>query len=214
MGGVRPTMVVQPLRRSVGRLRHQRGRAAPLLRDRQAGYMLAGARVPGAWPRRSVRRSREPRVRVRAGGLVLAPTATPLCAYPEDGNSMLRTCEPLGGDGVRCIPGCSAAGEQCQEVGHDWSCSFGCAPAHGRTAPSTPRPPHRRAACALWPCRASYTCWRCSRRARHPHPALSPCARPVMRGVQRTRWLAAGAAASARPRGLPPAQQRGRPRDQ
>ena len=56
---------------------------------------------------------------------MLAPTARVLCAYPEDGNSMLKTCEPLGGDGVRCIPGCSADGEQCQQVGHDWSCSFG-----------------------------------------------------------------------------------------
>ena len=59
------------------------------------------------------------------GGFIIAPTATALCAYAEDGDSMLKTCEPLGGDGVTCIPGCSAVGEQCQEVGHDWSCSYG-----------------------------------------------------------------------------------------
>ena len=38
---------------------------------------------------------------------------------------MNRVCEPLGGDGSTCIPGCSPVGEQCQEIGHDWSCSFG-----------------------------------------------------------------------------------------
>jgi hypothetical protein len=60
------------------------------------------------------------------GGLVLAPTAVLFCAYPEDGNSMdpNHVCEPLGGDGVSCIPGCYPVGKQCHEVGHDWSCSF------------------------------------------------------------------------------------------
>ena len=57
-------------------------------------------------------------------GLVLAPSARLYCAYPEDGNSVAKTCEPLGGDGASCIPGCYPAGETCPEVAHDWQCSF------------------------------------------------------------------------------------------
>ena len=37
---------------------------------------------------------------------------------------MAKLCNPLGGDGVTCIPGCYPAGQQCPELGHDWSCSF------------------------------------------------------------------------------------------
>ena len=62
---------------------------------------------------------------IHAGGLVISPSVDVLCAYPEDGNSMNKVCEPLGGDGVTCIPGCSGRGETCEEVGHDWACSFG-----------------------------------------------------------------------------------------
>ena len=58
------------------------------------------------------------------GGLVLAPTAKLFCAYPEDGNSMAKVCHPLGGDGVRCIPGCYPKGQWCPELHHAWSCSF------------------------------------------------------------------------------------------
>jgi len=58
------------------------------------------------------------------GGLVLAPTAKLFCAYPEDGDSMGKVCDPLGGDGISCIPGCYPPGQQCPEVHHAWSCSF------------------------------------------------------------------------------------------
>ena len=59
------------------------------------------------------------------GGLILSPATTTLfCAYPEDGNSMAKTCQTLGGDGTRCIPGCYPKGQQCPDVGHAWSCSF------------------------------------------------------------------------------------------
>lgn len=36
----------------------------------------------------------------------------------SSGNSMADTkvCDPPGGDGVTCIPGCSPAGKQCQQV--------------------------------------------------------------------------------------------------
>ena len=61
------------------------------------------------------------------GGLVLAPRSIRmLCAYPVDGNSMdpTKVCEPLGGDGVTCIPGCYAAGKQCPDMHRDWQCSY------------------------------------------------------------------------------------------
>jgi hypothetical protein len=58
-------------------------------------------------------------------GVIVSPDVGIFCAYPEDGNSLSKKCEPLGGDGRTCIPGCSPAGEQCQEVGRDYSCSFG-----------------------------------------------------------------------------------------
>ena len=62
---------------------------------------------------------------VSAGGLVISPSVEVLCAYPEDGNSMNKVCDPLGGNGADCIPGCSGRDETCEEVGHDWACSFG-----------------------------------------------------------------------------------------
>ena len=58
------------------------------------------------------------------GGMVIAPTVQLYCAYPEDGNSMAKTCRPLGGDGVTCIPGCSPNGQQCQQIGRNYGCSF------------------------------------------------------------------------------------------
>ena len=44
----------------------------------------------------------------------------------RSGNSMdpAKVCNPPGGDGVTCIPGCYPPGQQCHEVGHDWTCSF------------------------------------------------------------------------------------------
>jgi hypothetical protein len=53
-------------------------------------------------------------------------------ADPEDGNSMDKICNPLGGDGATCIPGCYPAGQQCPDVRHEWSCSF--PPTHLREA--------------------------------------------------------------------------------
>ena len=38
---------------------------------------------------------------------------------------MSRTCDPVGGDGRTCIPGCYPIGQQCQDIGRDYSCSFG-----------------------------------------------------------------------------------------
>ena len=61
------------------------------------------------------------------GGVVLNPATTEVyCAYPVDGNSMdeNHVCTPLGGDGETCIPGCYPKGQQCHEVGHDWTCSY------------------------------------------------------------------------------------------
>ena len=60
------------------------------------------------------------------GGFVIRPSVSIFCAYPEDGNSMdgSKTCTHLGGDGEKCIPGCYPKGQQCQDVGHDWSCSY------------------------------------------------------------------------------------------
>lgn len=57
---------------------------------------------------------------------MLAGTAAVRCAYPGDGDSMAgsKLCDPLGGDGVRCIPGCTPVGSQCPELRHDWECSF------------------------------------------------------------------------------------------
>ena len=64
--------------------------------------------------------------RTGVGGVVLSPRTTEVfCAYPVDGNSMSeqKVCTPLGGDD-RCIPGCYPRGQQCQEVGHTWTCSY------------------------------------------------------------------------------------------
>ena len=49
-----------------------------------------------------------------------------VCVRARSGNSMdpAKVCNPLGGDGVTCIPGCYPPGQQCHEVGHDWTCSF------------------------------------------------------------------------------------------
>lgn len=60
------------------------------------------------------------------GGLVLAGAAQVRCAYPGDGDSMSdsKLCDPLGGDGVHCIPGCLPVGQQCPELRRDWECSF------------------------------------------------------------------------------------------
>jgi len=60
------------------------------------------------------------------GGIVIAPMVSIYCAYPEDGNSMdgRKICNPLGGNGASCIPGCYPKGEWCPEVGHTYSCSF------------------------------------------------------------------------------------------
>ena len=58
-------------------------------------------------------------------GFVLAPTVELFCVYPEDGNSLAKKCTPLGGDGSACIPGCYPSDEQCEAVGHDYTCSFG-----------------------------------------------------------------------------------------
>ena len=60
--------------------------------------------------------------------------ACPWCMHadPEDGNSMDKICNPLGGDGATCIPGCYPAGQQCPDVRHEWSCSF--PPTHLREA--------------------------------------------------------------------------------
>ena len=37
---------------------------------------------------------------------------------------MGHRCDPQGGDGVTCIPGCYPQGEQCHEVMRSWSCSY------------------------------------------------------------------------------------------
>ena len=69
-----------------------------------------------------------------AGGYILDPKAVQaalLCAYSSDGATMGRTCSPLG-QSPSCIPGCYPPGEQCQEVGRSWSCSF--APSHLKQA--------------------------------------------------------------------------------
>ena len=60
------------------------------------------------------------------GGVLIAPTVSIFCAYAEDGNSMdgSKVCNPLGGDGVSCIPGCYPKGQECEDVGHAWMCSF------------------------------------------------------------------------------------------
>ena len=57
---------------------------------------------------------------------MIAPTVSIFCAYAEDGNSMdgSKVCNPLGGNGVTCIPGCYPKGQECPDIGHAWSCSF------------------------------------------------------------------------------------------
>ena len=64
--------------------------------------------------------------RLGVGGLVLAPSVTIFCAYADDGNSMdpKKVCNPLGGDGVQCIPGCYPVGQQCADKRRDWLCSY------------------------------------------------------------------------------------------
>lgn len=37
---------------------------------------------------------------------------------------MAKVCTPLGGDGQRCIPGCSPAAQSCTSVDAAWQCSF------------------------------------------------------------------------------------------
>jgi len=66
------------------------------------------------------------------GGLVIAPTADLFCTYTGDGNSMATVCDPLGGDGSTCIPGCSPSGKQCQEIRSPFGCSY--APTHLKDA--------------------------------------------------------------------------------
>ena len=57
------------------------------------------------------------------GGLIIAPTVELFCAYPADGNSMAKVCDPLFGDGDTCIPGCYPKGQECQgDV--TWTCSY------------------------------------------------------------------------------------------
>lgn len=71
------------------------------------------------------------------GGFVLAPAGLKLfCMYSSDGNSMNKVCDPLYGDGVKCIPGClspETRGQFCEDY-HDgrmfsWTdCAF--SPSH------------------------------------------------------------------------------------
>jgi hypothetical protein len=57
------------------------------------------------------------------GGLIIAPTVELFCAYPSDGNSMEKVCDPLFGDGETCIPGCYPKGQECHgDV--TWTCSY------------------------------------------------------------------------------------------
>lgn len=60
------------------------------------------------------------------GTLIVLVRACGRDSDPGDGDSMneQKLCEPLGGDGSACIPGCSPLGQTCPEVGRDWSCSF------------------------------------------------------------------------------------------
>ena len=60
------------------------------------------------------------------GGLVLSPSVEIFCAYADDGNSMdpQKVCDPPGGDGFSCIPGCYPVGQQCPDLGRDWVCSY------------------------------------------------------------------------------------------
>lgn len=37
---------------------------------------------------------------------------------------MAKVCERRGGDGSRCIPGCSPRGQQCPDLDRTYSCSF------------------------------------------------------------------------------------------
>ena len=58
-------------------------------------------------------------------GMILNPDVLKLnCLYPEDGNSMARPDCKGPGDGRTCINGCYPQGQQCQDKGQDWECSY------------------------------------------------------------------------------------------
>ena len=58
-------------------------------------------------------------------GMILNPDVLKLnCLYPEDGNSMARPDCKGPGDGRTCINGCYPQGQQCQDIGQDWECSY------------------------------------------------------------------------------------------
>ena len=61
---------------------------------------------------------------VRGGILLDSSIVTMSCFYPKDGNSMGRHCDGGYGDGVECIPGCYPKGEECNDVGRMWMCSY------------------------------------------------------------------------------------------
>ena len=65
----------------------------------------------------------------RAGGLVFAPNNTVLCAYPQDGGTENRVCDPTGVS-AKCLPGCytetiDGSPCWCDEIAPAWSCPNG-----------------------------------------------------------------------------------------
>ena len=57
------------------------------------------------------------------GGFIIDSTLCRIhCAYASDGNSMGKFCS--NDSNSSCIPGCYPRGQQCQELGRDWDCSF------------------------------------------------------------------------------------------
>lgn len=133
------------------------------------------------------------------GGLVLAPEHVSLfCAYSGDGNSMARLCDPLGGDGSSCIPGCSPAGSQCQELGTPFGCSYD--PAHLGQVNCSPRATLSRARQGASPlaCTLTRTPQALTLRRSYPAPhALSSSASLLMRTRAARLAVSAGAARPA-----------------
>ena len=59
---------------------------------------------------------------------------------------MQHTCEPIGGDGDTCIPGCSPKGQQCDELGIAFGGTDGATCSYASLAASMrqqPRPANR-----------------------------------------------------------------------
>jgi len=84
------------------------------------------------WASSVVNRNARHLYMVDRGGLVVSPSVELFCACPEDCNSQAKLCDPLGGDGSSCIPGCYPMGQQCPDLDRTYECSF--PPTHLRDA--------------------------------------------------------------------------------